>query len=140
MPTKKTLNLTPKQQALRKSLLTKIHLADSYISFYKENEKDYRDMLQQSFNKRSAADLTINQLIALLDFLNGKRANPIERITRAQIDFIEKEWELNARDKSKRALMRFVNNNTGLTLIRLDALTKQQATGIISAIKRMKKA
>lgn len=132
--------LTPKQRAFRNSLLTKIHLADSYVGFYAENEKDYRDMLQQNFGKRSAADLTINQLITLLDFLNGKRANPVERVTKAQIDFIEKGWELKARDKSKRALMNFVNKNTKLTLIRLDALTKQQATGIINAIKRMKKA
>ena len=132
--------LTPKQRAFRKSLLTKIHLADGYVSFYADNEEDYRDMLQQSFGKRSAADLTINQLISLLDFLQGKRANPVERVTQAQLDFIHNGWMFKARDKSTRALMKFANRNTGLTLIRLEALTKQQATGIIHAINRMKKA
>jgi len=137
MPAKKTLKLTSKQQALRKNLLTKIHLADKYVTHFAKYEDDYRNMLEQHFGKRSAAHLTINQLILLLDFLNGKKANPIERITKAQSEYIQKNWESKARDPSRRALMNFVNSNTGLTLISLSALTKKQASGIINAVNRL---
>jgi len=139
MPPKNTLKLTPKQQALRKSLLTKIHLADKYVNHFKKYEDDYRNMLEKNFGKRSAAHLTINQLITLLDFLSGKKANAVERVTKAQVDHIQASWKQKARDPSKQALVNFVSSNTGLTLISLHALTKKQASGIISALNRMQK-
>ncbi|MBW5289473.1 hypothetical protein [Abyssogena phaseoliformis symbiont] len=42
-------------------MLGKIHQSERYLAFYKANGEDvYRTMLQDSFNKHSAVDLTIN--------------------------------------------------------------------------------
>ena len=90
----KKQTLSKKQQAYRKSLLTKIHLAPKYVHHIAKYEDDYRSMLQQHFGKRSAANLNINQLIVLLDFLNNKRTSPVEHVSKAQMDYIKKGWQL----------------------------------------------
>ena len=126
--------LTPKQMQYRKSLLTKIHLAPLYKQM---DEETYRAMLETHFGKRSAGSLSLNQLILLLDYLNGKCHHMTEHATRAQIQHIKTSWQAKAYDPSDNALYTFINNNFGKTIIGLNALTKQEAGGVINAINRM---
>lgn len=129
--------LTPKQQAFRKNLLTKIHLASRYVNYYKDNKDVYRDMLELSFNKRTAADLTINQLLLLLDFLQGKTQGIHDGISTQQEAYIKQRWQRLARNASEAALMEFIKNNTGEVMLNLRALTKTQARGVMAALNRM---
>ena len=130
--------LTQKQQWFRRNLLGKIHQSERYLAYYKDNEDVYRQMLSDSFKKRSAADLTINQLITLLDFLNGKTKTCFDGCTKNQAHYIRHTWVKVSREKNIPALIRFIKSNTGLEVVNVEALSKQQASGVLAALNKMK--
>jgi len=67
-----TKKYTPKQQALRKKLLAKVHLTAIYKDYFAHYKGEYKKMLKGSFSKESAADLSIPQLLILVDYLTLK--------------------------------------------------------------------
>lgn len=95
--------LTPRQQFYRKGLLAKIHQAPKYVNHFAKYKDDYRNMLEDNFGKRSAADLSINQLILLLEFLSDATANNPQRQARttkpmqARTSSMPAAWVKNSR-------------------------------------------
>ena len=129
--------LTQKQQWFRKSLLGKIHQSERYLSFYKDNEEVYRQMLKTSFNQRSSAKLSISQLIILLDFLNEKTNTLFDGITTNQAHYIRHKWMQVSREKNISALMRFIRTNTGKNLLNIESMSKQEASGVLAMLNKM---
>lgn len=151
--------LTDKQKAYRKRLLARIHLAPMYVSHFKDNRDQYEDMLFKAFGKKSAALLTIKQLMLLESYLYGKTRNAalskagnvssignqgahsspelVEHITAAQIKHIESLWQRKARTPTPAALRNFIEKNFKKIVLNLNALTKKEASGLINAINRM---
>jgi len=127
--------LTVKQAEYRKNLLAKIHCSSLFNSM---EDEDYRDMLEAHFSKRSAGLLSINQLLLLLDYMQGKRGNMIEMITAAQIHHIEKTWQAKAKNPTMGGLRKFVASNFKKTILGVNALTKKEASGIIRALNNMR--
>ena len=124
-------HLTAKQTWYRKRLLSRIHQAP----LYKQMDEDtYRDMLEQNFNKRSAADLNLTQLNLLLDYLNNKRQNLTEHATVAQQKYIKDLWKRKANNPTEKALFELVSHKFNKTIISLNALIKNEAGGIINII------
>lgn len=129
--------LTPKQQAFRKRLLANIHCAPKYVYVYKDDRPAWEALLQDGFGKRSSADLRIDQLIRLRDFLDNKAHSLAEQASTNKVGYLRTLWKQHARNPDEKSLLAFARKNTGLTLINLEALTTQQASGLIAAIKRM---
>jgi len=133
--------MTPKQKAFRKELIKQIHIAPKYTAYFKENEEDYRDKLEEHFGKRSAKDLTIEQLVALRKWLNHDLPElPVTKdrskdATKRQMTAIFGLWERYARDKSEKALRAFVTRITGNTYLHLEKMRKSDAQKVILALK-----
>ena len=127
-------HFTAKQKWYRTRLLARIHQAP----LYKQMDEDtYRDMLEVNFGKRSAADLNLNQLNLLLDYLNNKRKDLVEHCSTAQQNYIKSIWKQKARNPSDTALREFIQKLFKKTIINLNALQKHEASGLINAINRM---
>lgn len=153
--------LTDKQKAYRKRLLARIHLAPVYVSHFKDNRGEYETMLMTAFGKKSAALLSIKQLMLLESYLYGKTRKPatkktanvaqisanntanhansalVEHITPAQIKHIEGLWQRKARTPTPAALRNFIEKNFKKIVLNLGALSKKEASGLINAINRM---
>lgn len=118
---KKTNHKTTKLQLLRKKLIAAVHLSQRYTQYYKENKEEYIKLLQENFNVESSKKLSIDQLIALLDYLNFKtdkiKTKKQTKATPAQIATIRKLWKQYARDKSDRALIHFLSKYNNSTLM-----------------------
>ena len=119
---KKNNNKTTKLQSLAKKLKAAVHLSQRYTQYYKDNKEEYRELLQKHFNVNSSSKLSIDQLIALLDYLNFKtdeiKTKKQNKASPAQVATIKKLWAQYARDKSDRALIHFLSkyNNSTLAL------------------------
>ncbi len=129
--------LSAKQQHYRKALLGQIHISAVYVDMYQHDRSSWQELLQRGFGKRSSADLRIDQLIKLLDFLNGKTQSAAEYVSDNQVNYMRALWQQRARCPDESSLLNFARNNTGLLLLNLHALTRQQAGGLLAAIKRM---
>lgn len=129
--------LTEKQQAYRKRLLAQVHLSKKYTEFYAYYEEDYRAMLQQHFSKTSAAQLSIDELRALVDFLNERRHSPITTVTPAQLSYILNRWRIKAQNPSDNALRQLCQRLFGVAPLRFEHLSKTQASGLINVINRL---
>lgn len=129
--------LTPKQENYRKRLLAQVHLAPKYVEHYVRYHDDYRAMLNQYFGVDTSADLSIDELKVLADFLNGTISEPVVRVSRAQLCFILHLWQQKARVPTEKALKQFVCAMYGWTPISLEVLSKEQASGVLGAIKKL---
>ena len=131
--------LTPKQQKYRKVLLAKIHLSPLYVSVYQADRPAWEDLLMAHFNRRSSKDLRIAQLIRLHDYLahNGRGVSLQAPASPAQVNYLRALWRQQARCPAEKNLLGFARRNTGLALIGLHALTRQQVGGLIAAVKNM---
>ena len=136
--------MTTKQKAFRKKLLARIHTAPKYRVLYQDDETAWREKLMAHFGASSAANLTIEQLVALdnwlrqdlpeLPVIKNSRARRHDA-TKRQIEAIRKLWALYARDKSESALRAFVKRVTKNTYIHLNGMTRADATKVILALK-----
>lgn len=129
--------LSEKQAGFRKQLLARIHLSDAYRSVYADDRPAWEKLLQDHFGTSSSASLRIDELIRLRDWLEHRRAGLDERPSQQKIEFIKRLWAQRARQSDEKSLLSFARKNTGLALIGLNALTVDQANGLIAAIKRM---
>ena len=133
--------MTAKQKRLKQSLIKQVHTSKKWQSYYKENEEDYRDKLEAHFGKRSSKEMNIEQLIALVKWLNYDLPElPVikdrsSEATQRQITAIHGLWQRYARDKSDKALRSFVAKITGNTYLHLDKLAKKDAQKVILALK-----
>ena len=72
--------LTEKQQAYRKNLLARVHLAPIYTDYFARFRGEYKEILKNAFGKTSAANLSLNQLAILVKFLYSKSATQVNDV------------------------------------------------------------
>lgn len=133
--------MTTKQKAYHTSLIKQVHVSLRYKNYYRENRAEYVALLKESFNKSSSKDLTVSQLVGLVDYLNMKRPDlPTLKPTAAtpqQLYKIEQAWSAKARDKSTSSMLIFVKRITKKDVSRLVDLKKDDARKVIIALERM---
>ena len=133
--------MTPKQKAYHTSLIKQVHVSLRYKNYYRENRAEYVELLKESFNKSSSKDLTVSQLVGLVDYLNMKCPDlPTLKHTAAtpqQLYKIEQAWSAKARDKSTSSMLIFVKRITKKDVSRLVDLKKDDARKVIIALERM---
>lgn len=133
--------MTEKQKAYKKSLIQQVHMSPKYQSHYRENKEDYKVKLDEHFGETSSKDLNIEQLLALVKWLDYDMPDlPIikdrsKEATHAQISLIHKLWEAYANDNSEKALRAFIEKITKNRYLHLDKLKKADATKCILALK-----
>lgn len=134
--------MTEGQRALRKKLLARIH---THL-FCKNAKKEdvWVDFLANCYGVKSSADLSIDELMNLLDVLNEldipKKSTTREnkgKITQKQLYTIEATWKQKARVKTPLALRRFIERTIGYMPLHLHALSQKDATKVITAIRKL---
>jgi phage gp16-like protein len=131
-------SLTPKQAALRARRIKLIHTAKRELGL---DDDAYRDLLARETGQRSAKDLDLDQLGAVVEALRraGFRAKPRgQALKEPQHRLIAALWgELHAAgavaDGSARALAAFVRRQTGIE--RLEWLPSAEAAKVAEALK-----
>lgn len=135
--------MTPKQEYLRKSLLAKIHQTQ-HCKILKEND-DWANWLKESYGVDSSSKLSIDELTNLLDviqkgakpIIKGYRPKGYEAVTENQLGKIKALWAQNSRTNSESALRDFIYRTVSVRPLRLEILTRTEATKIINGINRL---
>jgi hypothetical protein len=133
--------MTAKQKAYKKSLIQQVHVSQKYKKFYAENKEDYQAKLQEHFGESSSTQLNIEQLLALVKWLNYDLPDlPVikdrtKEATQRQITLIHTLWSTYANDTSETALRAFIKRITKNTYLHIDKLSKADATKCIVALK-----
>lgn len=65
------------QKEFRKKLIKAVHCAPLYKNYYCDHRDVYQLMLKDSYGRHSSTQLSIPQLIDLLNFLNGRTRHPM---------------------------------------------------------------
>ena len=136
--------MTQNQKNYRKQLLARIH----QIQFVKQVKAvgGWEDFLKERYGVTSSAKLSIEELNNLLNILNGKeseaktggsRPRDESKATDKQIAAIGKAWRERAHNPSEMALRSFVERIIKRKPLHLEQMTKQEATKVITAIKRL---
>lgn len=104
----------------RSKIIQLIHIAKSQIGL---SEEDYRAVLESTTKKTSCSDMSLFELNEVLKAMKklGFKVKKLETreeeigwdASKAQMDYIKGMWELVARDKSDRALYKFIKRITG---------------------------
>jgi len=135
--------MTAAQKTLKKKLIQSIHLTPRWRNHFKDDREGYEAMLREHFGASSSTELSIDQLIVLLEYMKMRR--DLEGITpeaasSAQLHQLRRLWKGYARDTSDTALIRFVGRyNGGVLPIRLEALPRRAAQKAIIALKKSSK-
>ena len=134
--------MTHKQLAYQKSLIKQVHISSRYQNYYKENKAEYQELLKEHFGVCSSKELSVSDLIILVDYLNFKRDTlpstpPPRDITKKQYEYIKGLWNDKARDKSDEALLNFVKRQTKRKIDSLNKLGFEEAQKLIIALKAM---
>ena len=97
-----------------------IHIAKSQIGL---SDEDYRAVLESTTKKTSCSDMSLFELNEVLKAMKklGFKVKKLETkdneigwdASKEQMDYIKGMWELVARDKSDRALYKFIKRITG---------------------------
>lgn len=130
-----------KQQKFRKSLIVAVHTSIKYKQFFRDNKEDYKVKLLLHFGVESSKDLSIEQLIALVDWLNHKAPELAtikdrrKEATQSQMIVIRRMWEVYANDQSDNALRNFIYKITKKRYLNLDMIARADATKCILALK-----
>lgn len=134
--------MTLKQEIYHKQLIKKVHISQRYKHYFKEEQQEYEKLLLQHFGTDSSKNLTIDQLLILIDYLNGKRSSLPEyhkKATQKQIEHIQTLWKDKSKSKTTQALLTYANRffHKGKTLLTsLTQITTTTATKLIRALKR----
>ncbi|DAB30558.1 MAG TPA: hypothetical protein CFH84_03435, partial [Sulfurimonas sp. UBA12504] len=132
-----------KQQTLHSSLIKQLHISKRYKEYYKEKKDEYVEMLEMHFGVYSSKELSIDQLMVLVDYLNFKRdALPeykAEICTKAQLSTMRGLWNSFASTPTDEALVKFVNRNRGKNYEELHMTSKSDAQKVIPVLKTMSK-
>lgn len=104
----------------RTKIIQLIHIAKSQIGL---SEDDYRAVLESTTKKTSCSDMSLFELNEVLKAMKklGFKVKKLETkeneigwdASKEQMDYIKGMWELVARDKSDRALYKFIKRITG---------------------------
>ena len=104
----------------RSKIIQLIHIAKSQIGL---SEEDYRAVLESTVKKISCSEMSLFELDEVLKAMKklGFKVKKLETketelgwdASKEQMDYIKGMWELVARDKSDRALYKFIKRITG---------------------------
>nr|WP_318710442.1 regulatory protein GemA [uncultured Treponema sp.] len=104
----------------RSKIIQLIHIAKSQIGL---SDEDYRAVLESTTKKTSCSDMSLFELNEVLKAMKklGFKVKKLETkdneigwdASKEQMDYIKGMWELVARDKSDRALYKFIKRITG---------------------------
>lgn len=114
------------------------------------DDDDYRALLKRVTGKASLRDMTGAEKLAVIDDMKAKgfkvRSGGSKRSDRAYIRMIFALWASCHKsgvleDGSRRALLTFINNHVAkdVNVINPDALTYDQASPVIEALKAMER-
>ena len=133
--------MTKKQQLLHKSLVRQLHISKRYAAYYKLNKDEYVELLQTHFGKETSKDLSIEQLIDLVDYMNFKKEElkvyNATLSTKSQQDYIKELWDKYADDTSEKALLEFIYRQTQKRYLHLHMIGKKEAQKVIPVLKKM---
>ena len=104
----------------RSKIIQLIHIAKSQIGL---SDEDYRAVLESTTKKTSCSDMSLFELNEVLKAMKklGFKVKKLETkdneigwdASKEQMDYIKGMWELVARDKSDRALYKFIKRIAG---------------------------
>lgn len=104
----------------RSKIIQLIHIAKSQIGL---SDEDYRAVLESTTKKTSCSNMSLFELNEVLKAMKklGFKVKKLETkdneigwdASKEQMDYIKGMWELVARDKSDRALYKFIKRITG---------------------------
>jgi len=104
----------------RSKIIQLIHIAKAQIGL---TDEDYRAVLESTAKKTSCSDMTVFELNGVLKAMKklGFKVKKMETreeeigwdASKEQMDYIKGMWECVARDKSDRALYKFIKRITG---------------------------
>lgn len=126
----------------RSKIIQLIHIAKSQIGL---SDEDYRAVLESTAKKTSCSEMTLFELNEVLKAMKklGFKVKKLETreeeigwdASKAQMDYIKGMWELVARDKSDRALYKFIKRITGADHPRF--MTTKDSQKVIIALRKM---
>lgn len=126
----------------RIKLIQLIHIAKSQLGL---SDEDYRIVLEGVAKKQSCSEMSIFELEQVMKAMKklGFRVKKLETkeieigwdTSMKQMDYIKGMWELVARDKTERALYRFIKRITGASHPRF--MGAYQAQKVILALRKM---
>ena len=126
----------------RSKLIQLIHVAKKEIGL---SDEDYRAILESSAKKSTCSNMNVFELDEVLKAMKKlgfkfKRLETKENevgwdTSKEQMDYIKGMWELVARDKSERALYRFIKRITGADHPRFMGAVEAQK--VIIALRKM---
>ena len=136
--------MTPKQAALKKSLIKGIHISKRYQEYYKNDREAYELILEDRYGVSSSKKLTIDQLKAFVKWLNYKtdelkQDKKKSTATEPQLHKIRELWHSVARTPTDEALRAFIYKITCKHYLHIDALTKTDAQKMIVVLEKMNK-
>ncbi|NOQ30013.1 MAG: DUF1018 domain-containing protein [Helicobacteraceae bacterium] len=134
------MKLSPKQQTYHQSLIKLVHTSLKYRNYYKDNRDEYEELLLTHFRVESSKELSIDELIQLVDYLNHKRDSlPTQKmVSAAQLMKIKSLWADRAIDKSTIALLKFSSKITQKALSSIKLLTLGEAQKLIISLNNLK--
>ena len=126
----------------RSKIIQLIHIAKSQIGL---SDEDYRAVLESTAKKTSCSQMTLFELNEVLKAMKklGFKVKKLETreeeigwdASKAQMDYIKGMWERVARDKSDRALYKFIKRITGADHPRF--MTAKDSQKVIIALRKM---
>lgn len=126
----------------RSKIIQLIHIAKSQIGL---SDEDYRAVLESTAKKISCSEMTLFELNEVLKAMKklGFKVKKLETreeeigwdASKAQMDYIKGMWERVARDKSDRALYKFIKRITGADHPRF--MTAKDSQKVIIALRKM---
>lgn len=126
----------------RSKTIQLIHIAKAQVGL---SEEDYRAVLESTTGKTSCSEMTLFELDETLKAMKklGFRVKKLETkedeigwdASEEQMNYIKGMWELVARDKSDRALYRFIRRITGAAHPRF--MRSADSQKVITALRKM---
>lgn len=126
----------------RSKIIQLIHIAKSQIGL---SDEDYRAVLESTSKKSSCSEMSVFELNEVLKAMKklGFKVKKMETreeeigwdTSKEQMDYIKGMWELVARDKSDRALYRFIKRITDADHPRFMGAVEAQK--VILALRKM---
>lgn len=134
--------MTKKQKDAHAALIKQVHTSIRYQNYYRNEREEYVKMIEDSFGKKSSRDLSVSELIILVDYLNMRRESlptfTPKQSTSAQVWKIMQLWEAKARDKSDAALLSFCKRIIKKEYETPNMMEFNEAQKVIFALEKMK--
>lgn len=131
--------MTQKQKNYIKFLIKSIHSSEMYKNVYAHDRELYETMLENRFGAKSSKDMSIEELIALDNFVNkrdGLQVTPKKVYsTKNQISYIKTLWVTNSREKTIESLLQLASKILKKPVKDLDKISKKEAGQLIASIK-----